>query len=80
LKNQLEAARRLNAEKRPIIKAIDKEEEEVVVLSRTDNRGVVRPVLDRKHPVEPERGRRKKQKVMYVYQSAQHGFYSLAYC
>ena len=39
------------------------ESDEVVVLSRTDRRGMSRPLPSRKHAVEPKRGRRKKEKV-----------------
>lgn len=39
-------------------------QEQEVLLTRTDRTGNVRPVFDAKHPKEPTRGRRKKQKVV----------------
>jgi hypothetical protein len=65
LKSQLDAARLAKASanvcKPTSSSSVD--DGEVVVLSRTDRQGMVRPLPDRKHPVEPTRGRRKKQKV-----------------
>lgn len=43
--------------------AHDPEQEEEVVLTRADKRGMVRPLPDRQHPVEPKGGRRKAGKV-----------------
>jgi hypothetical protein len=64
LKAQLAAARLASAEPLPsTVDASKPEDSEVVVLTRTDSRGMVRPLPDRSHPIEPTRGRRKKQKV-----------------
>ncbi|XP_064609268.1 CWF19-like protein 2 [Liolophura sinensis] len=39
------------------------EQEDVVVLTRADKRGMVRPLPERQHPVEPKGGRRKAGKI-----------------
>jgi len=39
------------------------EDSEVVILSRTDRRGMSRPLPNKKHAAEPKYGRRKKEKV-----------------
>ena len=70
LKSQLEASRNAasNPPRAPKMKKQKHKDDEdgdddMVVLSRTDRSGMVRPLPDRKHPVEPKGGRRKKQKV-----------------
>ena len=42
------------------------EEDDFVMLTRTDRSGISRPVPDRQHPKEAKGGRRKKQKVKYL--------------
>jgi len=63
LKAELEAARRAKSVQDSKKSMSTSEESEIVVLSRTDQRGMVRPLPSRKHAVEHKRGRRKKDKV-----------------
>ena len=63
LKAQLEAARNAKSAYDKNKSAATAEDGEVVVLSRTDRRGMSQPLPSRKHAVEPKYGRRKKEKV-----------------
>jgi len=63
LKAQLEAARSAKSVQDAKNSMSTSEESEVVVLSRTDRRGMARPLPSRKHAVEPKGRRRKKDKV-----------------
>ena len=73
LKTQMEAARRA-AENQKAPGASPRareqgqkpaEDDDFVMLSRTDRAGVSRPVPDQQHPREAKGGRRKKQKVLF---------------
>jgi len=63
LKAQLDAARSAKSAHDKNKTVTTQEDGEVVVLSRTDRRGMARPLPNRKHAVEPKYGRRKKEKV-----------------
>ena len=66
LKAQLEAARSAKSVQGAKKSTAAAEQSEVVVLSRTDRQGMTRPLPSRKHAVEPNLGRRKKEKVASV--------------
>ena len=74
LKSQMEAARKAAETQKAsgVTPAVQEqgqkpaEDEDFVVLTRTDRSGVARPVPDRQHPQEAKGGRRKKQKVGFT--------------
>ena len=63
LKAQLEVARNVKSAHDKNKSTATAEDNEVVVLSRTDRRGMSRPLPNRKHAVEAKYRRRKKEKV-----------------
>lgn len=73
LKSKLEAARKakLDAPK-DVLKAetgvkkpTESRDDDVVVLTRTDKKGLIRPLDDRLYPSEPQKGRRKKKQKVF---------------
>jgi hypothetical protein len=68
LKTQIEAARQAKTEYEKTGKSQGRgAEENVVVLTRMDRTGMIRPVSKRQHPMEPKKGRRKKKKVLHQF-------------